>query len=242
MTNAATALAALLAGWNVPKNEPPEDVRGISSAPDQRTFWRDQARAVELAHRVDNILRGMDAAGQTASMFDASMVSWYQAVFTYTAPWQGKVNGHREIIEPARLENLQALGIMLDQVGSVVISADEKESLRTTLEEAQALVASDRSLALESRRYIWSLIVEALATLDEIDTFGDEPARSILLELGGAMGVQADIAEGQGDEPTASRWRATRDTLVGSFVGGLGGQLALKTADATQKAIESGAS
>ncbi|KAA1379869.1 hypothetical protein [Aeromicrobium fastidiosum] len=241
MTNAATALADLLATWNVEANMTAETTRGHSEV-DPRDFWREQARAVELAHRVDSILRGMEAAGQQTKMFDASVVSWYEAVFTYTAPWKTLNSGGRRIVESARLENLQGLGLLLDQVGGIEISADERKSLMTVLEEAKLLVATDRSLSLESRRYIWSLIVEAQATLDEIDTFGDDPPRSILLELGGAMSLQADIAEGSGDVPTASRWRATRDQLVAGLAGGLGGQLALRAADGAQKAIESGLS
>jgi hypothetical protein len=242
VTNPATALAGLLEQWTVRPNKSPEEVRGKYSDPKGREFWRGQAKAVDLAFRVDNLLRGMEAAGQPTAMFSASIVSWYEAVFAFSVPWQTTDGAERQIIERARLENLQGLGVMLDQVGVVEIAGDETQRLRTVLDEAKQLVASDKSLSHETRRYIWSLIVEAQATLDEIDTFGDEPSRSILLELGGAMTVQAEIAEGEGDQATASRWRITRDSIIGGFMGGVGGQLAIKAADGLQKAIDTGLS
>lgn len=235
MTNAATALAALLKQWAVPPTTNPESVRGITDAPSRRDFWRSQAQAVQLALSVDNILRGLEAAGSPTPMFTGSVVSWYEAVMGFSVPWNDAKNSHRQIIDEARLENLEGFGVMLDQIGIVTITESDAADLRTTLEEAKELAANDPSLAPESRRYMWGIITQALSALDEIETFGTQPVRAVLLELSGAANVQADIAEGEKDQPTASRWRGIRDSLATRILN----RVAIKAADeVTQRAIE----
>jgi hypothetical protein len=235
MPNAATALAALLKEWHVPKGNHPESVRGINEAESRREFWRDQAQAVQLVLSVDNIIRGIEAAGGPTAMFAGSVVSWYEAAIGYSVPWQSTANGHRHIIEDARLENLEAFGVMLDQLGTVAIDDSKVSSLRTTLEEAKDLAANDPNLTPDSRRYMWGIIIQALDALDEIETFGTHPVRAVLLELSGAANVQADVAEGANDQPTAGRWRGIRDSAVRTFTS----RLALKAADgANRLAIE----
>ena len=200
MTNAATALADLLVAWGpVDAHGTTESSRGIDAdRRSRREFWHDQATAVGLAQSVDNILRGMEASGTRMEMFEASVVSWYEAVFSYTAPWTTSSSSERAIIESPRLENLQALGALLDQVGTVALSGEEIANLRTTLDEAKDLAARDETLPTETKRYIWTLIAQAVQALDDYDAFGTAPARSVLLELSGAAHLQGHRRRQQG--------------------------------------------
>lgn len=234
--NAATQLADLLKSYATPNNVTPESQRGFSNANDLAA-WRNHNAACELVRSVDNILIGMEAAGDDVDHFLSVLPTWYAGVHFATTPWGTRPNpqskGTRAAATPQSISMLRALGSVLRAQGSLTIEEDARRTLVDTLEQARAIIESDLdTFTPDVRHYLLALLHRAEAVAGQAETYGAERVREVALELGGAVLTHAEAVEGN-DPQKAGRLRAIGHMLVGGFMGRFGEQ----GADALTKGV-----
>lgn len=240
MTNVAHTLADRLRLFVHPANETPESRRGFTSATDIDA-WRRHAEDNELLRQIDNLLKGMDAAGTNVDMFMSALPRWYAGVNFATDPWgQATQTGKtRAPCNNSDVDLLDALGLVISTGGGVTLTEDDRRSLADVLKEARDLVENDTSdMPPHVRHYLWSLIVRAEMVVKDFEHFGPDAVRQVAFELGGAMTAQAERAEGRQEPARAGRWRAAATQLMVGFMGGAGSTASGALGEAASEAIK----
>lgn len=222
--NAATQLAALLTGYQVPDgNTTPENHRGFNGTHDLDA-WRTHHAACELVHSIDNILTGMELAGEEVEHFLEALPGWYSGVHFANTPWGQRINNKspRPAADRNSIALLKALGTVLQAQGAITITEDARRTLMDTLEQARAIIESDLELfTADVRHYLLALLHRAETVAKQADTYGAERVREVALELGGVVFTQAEVVE-KDDPEKASRLRSIGTMLVGGFMGKFG--------------------
>ena len=228
-TNTADQLATLLRNWTVPVGSYPHTVRGFSG-PDDLDAWRRHDQAAQLVRAVDFTLQGMDAMGIGVDMFVLAMPKWYAAVHFATTPWgQASSNGRaRPACADTDIALLEALGLVIKTGQPIALTEGDRRTLTDILAEARTLLEEDGGeMPVNTRAYLWGLIVHAEQVLRDLDNQSTETVRQVALELGGALIVRGEQIDQAGDKPRGSKWRAAGHMLIGGFLS-RGGEYALE--------------
>jgi hypothetical protein len=238
--NAAYLLADALRAWHVPAGEKPQHRRGFRDESDLDA-WRGFTQQADMVRTLDSMLQGMDADGRFVDMFLEALPRWYAGVYMASTPWNEMTNGgdgHAACSE-GDINLLQALGALIDSTDYVTIGEEEHRSLSDVLAQARKLLEEDSShIPNDIRQYLWGLICRAQMILDNLDNYGPEALRQVALELGGALVVQGQRAEGNGDMARAQSWRSTAYLLMVGFMGGGAGGVGQAIGEAGIQAIE----
>lgn len=209
MTNAAYRLASLLESYAVPAQATPESVREFGGPADVDA-WRRHNGATELVRTVDYTLQGMNAAGENVDMFLAALPRWYTGVHFATTPWGSAVGGVRAACDDGDLNLLRALGLVIDQGRSLNLGEEERRTLVDVLDEARRLLENDSDhIPADIKRYLWGLLLRAQMLVHNLDDYGAEAVRAVILELGGAMTAQAAQAHQPERSGSSQKWVAT---------------------------------
>lgn len=192
MSNSALLLHAMITSWPIPQGHAPEGAR-FNADPNSAEFWRSQTRAVALLSDVERSLDGMEADGEDVEHYREMMIPLYQAVYSYSHPWQGISNNTRTLMDRKDLSLLKALGGQLRMIQRQrPFTGDELADLLVQLDETEEMIRSSTDIPDEIRRYLLALIVEARRAASELQTFGDVELRTITLELGAALLTTAE--------------------------------------------------
>lgn len=249
MSNPALRLADLLAGFTVPVNKFPENVRadflGVpyeEAAEKELEFWRAQVEVVGLVSEVDRAVASLEKAGVPGiEPYKIKLVTWYQAAFAFTTPWETRSSTeHRPALAPDDLLILRALGSTL-QLASMAVDGPQSDnvSLLDALADLLGLLDSADYLPIAMRSYVYSLVNEAMHSLQYYERFGSTPTRKITLVLAGVM--EAIIDSGvvpKGDPENA--WRAKLRDIVGTWVTAAGLAIGTFAGGVAQQAIAPG--
>jgi hypothetical protein len=228
MSNPALALAELLDDWHVASNTKPE-VSRFDGDPDGAVFWDGHRVVARYLSEIEDAISAMEEAGEEVSFYRETLPSWSSAVFSYKVPWQTTQPAMRYSCPPGDIRLLRALAAHLDAIGWVPkLDTPHLESLLEALQRARVLVAEDRALTADVKRYILGLIREAEACFEDSSINGDTVyIRRLSMELGGAMMTVAEMkAE---DDPRRKDWAEQARNVLRSV-----------TDKMMQKAIESG--
>jgi hypothetical protein len=217
MTNPATALANLLAQWDVPPNKHPEQARADTCGrADTLDFWRTHAEAVALLRDIEREIVAMEVTGRSVEWAKPALPHWYRAVFAFTTPWSSVADINRPAVtNDAHLDLLRMLGEWLEERGTApaVTDADVAE-IRQALEQAEELIRTSAALPAGVRGYLLALVGEARACLDDLETYGTARLRNATFELNGAMHAQAVLIGKVAGEAEAGRWKSLARRLL----------------------------
>lgn len=220
--NAAYLLHDLLEAYTLQPGQRPQQVRGFDNEHDTAA-WRRHIEELTLVRNVDDILRAMAQDGQDVAPFRDCIGYWYAGIGMAQTPWNFKDPAAvRAACPQEKLNLLHALALIIDLRGRLDVDKDEQRTLADVLDQAAELLKEDSDqIPTEIRGYLRALIDRARFILDNLDRFGAETLRSVALELGGAMSVQAARTE-QSDPEKSQRWRTAAWMLVAGFMGGAG--------------------
>ena len=222
--NAANLLADILESWNVPANKITQEVRGFEDITDLQA-WREQTTAVQHVASVDQTLTGMTAAGENVSMFMRTLPRWYAGAHLAATPWDSKTNSFRRTCTEGDIDLLRALGSLIDAHPRMPLGEDARRRLADILDQANELLAEDLpGLPSDARRYLCALLERARLVLNNLDEYGYETLRQVVLEMGGAFTAQAERSHGAGQPEKAQRWWAVAFAAVTGFFGGTGSE------------------
>lgn len=229
MTNSARRLQSFLLSWEVPTNETAKRIRENGDA-NSRAYWYNHREAVLCLADIERFLAASETLGEDVEHYIEAIPSWYQGVFAVKTPWETVVQtGRAPAVSRSDFRLLSALAGHMDLARWPANLTDPaKATLKEALDEAQSLATASSDIGEDTKRYIVSLITEALNALQDFETFGATRIRSITMELGGAMQV---VSNGINEEERAKPWRtAARKVLNAAAFG------------ATQLAIGAGSS
>jgi hypothetical protein len=233
--NAAHLLVDLINSYEVPPSTQPQSTRGFNSG--STPEWRNHIEVLNLVRQLDALIEGMERDGRNVAVFKDFVPAWYGGVYVMNPNWNGGgSNKPRPTCSKQAVAMLGAFALLLDANPYLEIGEEERRSLRDVLGEAEELLASEReAIPSDIRAYLQSLLARASYALDGLDTYGAENLRSFVMELSGAMNLQAQASEGRGDQPTAKRWRDAAWMLAAGFftgssteAGKLAGQAGMK--------------
>ena len=240
MSNAAFELADLLLEWNrVPHGITPESVRGATTVPPDKDFWRNQVHAVKLLGEVDRVIQSLRLQGKRYKHYEDVFPTWAGAVFGYTTPWNS-TTAERRGLDVSVIHVLSSLGNYIDDMPTLPsLDANSRGTLLQSIDEIMGLLQGD-TVALDPavRRYVFELIASIQHTLGESGAFGSTDLLSRINELFGYLMIlskdlqQDDATKDFGEKLQDLAWRIVP---YAQFVVGFG--LTVLGAGADMKAL-----
>lgn len=220
--NSPALLADLLEGYAVPAGYTPQVHRGFEGDDQDIAAWRRHNADIDLVRSIDNLLIGMEAAGEDVGHFQECLGDWYSGVHFAATPWGTALTRVSKACNAGSIRMLRALSSVLKANGGLTISEAARRQLSDTLEQARELIEEDiESFSPDVRHYLLALIHRAQSVINDVERYGSETVRQVALELSGAVQVQADVVESINPEK-ASRLRAVAGMLAGGFLGKFG--------------------
>jgi len=233
-------LADLLAAWNVPAGSTPLTVRKASIAAQESSLWDVERRAIGYLEQVERDLDAMEAFGEDVTYYRECMPVWWAAVFSFDLGWQQSLNTSVSLMDRGELRLLRALAGQIDTMRlSPRVQPGQLAALRAKLEESLQLVQATQPPTLDdaAKRYMLTLVHEALRVVDEVDLVGAASVRRVVFELGGAM---TTVAEQTPDENEKKKWHESARGFLVEIVRQAPAAIAGAAADGTLGAITGG--
>lgn len=218
MSNPATLLADLLETWTVPKGSTALEHRGGTSY-GTLEFWREQARAVDLARQVDELLDAAERMGIAVTHLTESRPAWYAGVFAALSQWDVRTQAAHPAVGRDDLRFLRVAAVVLQQAGLVAeIPADDLGAMRAAVDDLEVVIRDHSVLDAPSKLAMLELTAELRRCIDEYELVGVVSVREAAQRT---LAVVIACA-GESSEKERGRLKRIFDAIVGGAFGGAG--------------------
>lgn len=201
MTNPAYELARILETWTVGPNGP-RDARERAADAANTTFNDQAVEAMRALADLMVALDELDARGLPTESLRHGLSDWVSAITSESVPWGQGTRGPVEALGEAQLQNLKAVGMVLDAHGAALLPRPAMlDTVLSAIAEArQVLISAD--LTESMRHYLLSI----LARIEEALVAGRTGAYfAAVNEFVGATTVAAATET----DPDRRRWWET---------------------------------